>query len=85
MPWNALEDYRRLLPEYEQRTADYERRLSAYRQAQATDNADSPELQAVKRGLDDERAQLEDLFKRLEVIRKELAESAQLRQAVANS
>lgn len=75
MPWNALEDYRQLLPEYEQRTADYERRLSAYRQAQAAGDADSEGSQEVKRKLDEERPELEALFKRLEVIRKELAQS----------
>jgi len=79
MPWGELEDYSQLLREYERRTADYERRLKDYERAQAT-GGDQHALEQLKTELDLEQPQLEDLFKRLEVIRKDLART---RDAVA--
>jgi predicted nucleic acid-binding Zn-ribbon protein len=79
MPWGELEDYRQLLQEYEQRTADYERRLKGYEQALAT-GGDPGTLEQVKNELDQEQPRLEELFRRLEVIRKDLART---RDAVA--
>jgi|GEM_PF-5519339 chromosome segregation ATPase len=73
MQWTELENYRQLLQEYEQRTADYERRLRAYRESLATDAGDVSARDQVKQELDVEQPELEALFRRLEVMRKDLA------------
>ena len=72
VPWTELEDYRQLLQEYEQRTSDYEQRLNGYRQDESA-GGDPQTLEQIKAELDQELSQLQELYRRLEVMRKDLA------------
>ncbi len=77
--WTQLEEYRQLLPEYEQRNSAYEKDLAALREAQQkADPMDAEEkarLDAEKARLEAEYVEIAKMYSRLVELRQGLAQT----------
>lgn len=75
-----LDNYERLLREYEQQAAEYQKEVDGYREQEGQGSPD-PEVKAM---LDQKFADLESLYERLTASRKALAETRDATLAASN-